>query len=69
MRFLEIRDSLMRLGWDRRVSTLAARVCLGVDTIEGILLTPGFRGPLLTSDEAEMIRPYEELHKQQAPRT
>ncbi len=58
----------MRLDRDRRVATLAARLCLGVDTIEGILSTPGFRGPLLTPDEAEMIRPYEELCEQQAPR-
>lgn len=69
MKFLEARDSFMRLGWNRRVATLAARLCLGVDTVEGILSTPGFRGPLLTPDEAEMIRPYEELYEQQTPRT
>jgi hypothetical protein len=56
--FLETRNLMMlRLGWDRRVATLAARLLLGIDTWDSIASTPSFRGkPLLNSTEAATIK-------------
>ncbi|KPK54175.1 MAG: hypothetical protein AMS22_06340 [Thiotrichales bacterium SG8_50] len=57
MRFTELRNILMTLGWDRRVATLAARLILGVDTWEGIAACRTFLGnPLLSLGEATIIR-------------
>lgn len=57
MKFTETRNTLMQVGWNRRVATLAARLILGVDTWESIASTPGFHGtPLLSKDEIDMIR-------------
>jgi len=57
MSFLRLRNRLMiQRGWNRRVATLAARLLLGVDTLEDIAATPTFFGtPLLSESEIEMI--------------
>lgn len=53
MRFLELRNQYMsKFSWNRRVATLAARLTLGVDTVDGILACETFRGnTLLSRDE------------------
>ena len=57
MRFLELRNHYMNeYHWNRRVATLAARLTLGVDTIDGIMACETFRGNyLLTRAEVQEI--------------
>lgn len=57
--FLSLRDILMaQHGWGRRVATLAARLYLGVDTIEGIAACVSFdgRAPLTEGEYREICR-------------
>ncbi|MHC4301888.1 MAG: hypothetical protein ACYS7Y_31890 [Planctomycetota bacterium] len=57
MTFTFLRDMLMaQHGWCRRVATLAARLYLGVDTIDDIAACEGFHGrALLTEAEYREI--------------
>ncbi len=65
MSFLRMRNRFMTRGMNRRVATLAARLCLGVDTWKGIEATPSFSGrPLLTPAELAAVTSVkmEEMH-------